>query len=225
MSDQADISKVVSLHEGTINSCEAPGILLLSSSLDLISANTQAVKILQHLKIIDTAGGVSDSLPFTIRSLCQELLSSLPLESCSSDWHRLHLKHIIEDSRGALLFHGLGIPGVFERSQGHLLIVLVPLSIKDASTSHPSYGKVALTPREMHVAKHLVNGLTNKEIATQLGLSEHTVKDHVKRLMRKTHTTTRTGAVKQLLVLQNVNVKPGQRKMGLIGGEDLKNIA
>ena len=52
-----------------------------------------------------------------------------------------------------------------------------------------------------HAAQHLamrqklqgrgVAGLTNKEIANQLHLSEHTVKNHVHRILRKTGTTDR----------------------------------
>ena len=36
-------------------------------------------------------------------------------------------------------------------------------------------------------------GFTNKEIANRLNLSEHTVKEHLKRMMQKTQTTSRTG--------------------------------
>jgi DNA-binding NarL/FixJ family response regulator len=38
-------------------------------------------------------------------------------------------------------------------------------------------------------------GLTNKEIASQLNLSEQTVKNHVHRMLRKLGATNRFGAV------------------------------
>lgn len=63
-----------------------------------------------------------------------------------------------------------------------------------------------LTPREKHVAQHLADGLTNKKIANKLDLSEYTVKDHVKRLMRKTQTTTRTAVVSKLIALHKVTL-------------------
>ena len=44
-----------------------------------------------------------------------------------------------------------------------------------------------------------LEGLTNKEIANKLSISEHTVKDHLKRLMKKTRVTTRTAVVSRLL--------------------------
>jgi transposase len=40
---------------------------------------------------------------------------------------------------------------------------------------------------------YLMLGFTNKQIAMRLNLSEYTIKEHLKRIMRKTNTTTRTG--------------------------------
>jgi DNA-binding NarL/FixJ family response regulator len=54
-----------------------------------------------------------------------------------------------------------------------------------------------LTPREQQVAQLLAGGLTNKEIAQRLGITEHTVKFHLNGLMRKLGVSTRTEAVVQ----------------------------
>jgi DNA-binding NarL/FixJ family response regulator len=48
-----------------------------------------------------------------------------------------------------------------------------------------------LSRREQQLLQLLCGGLTNKEIANQLHLSEHTVKNHVHRIFRKTGTTDR----------------------------------
>lgn len=48
-----------------------------------------------------------------------------------------------------------------------------------------------LSRREQQLLELLCAGLTNKEIANQLHLSEHTVKNHVHRILRKTGTTDR----------------------------------
>jgi DNA-binding NarL/FixJ family response regulator len=49
------------------------------------------------------------------------------------------------------------------------------------------------------VLRQLLKGLTNKEIANNLGISEQTVKDHLKRLMHKMKVTTRTALLSQLV--------------------------
>jgi DNA-binding CsgD family transcriptional regulator len=42
--------------------------------------------------------------------------------------------------------------------------------------------------------------LTNKEIASSLGITEPTVKSHIRGLMDKTRSTTRTGILSQVFV-------------------------
>jgi len=52
-----------------------------------------------------------------------------------------------------------------------------------------------LTPRESEVLQMLANGLANKEIATRLSISEHTVKFHVASILGKLGAGSRTEAV------------------------------
>jgi NarL family two-component system response regulator YdfI len=52
-----------------------------------------------------------------------------------------------------------------------------------------------LTPREREVLRTMADGLSNKEIASQLGISDHTVKFHVAAIMGKLGATSRTEAV------------------------------
>jgi two-component system, NarL family, nitrate/nitrite response regulator NarL len=54
-----------------------------------------------------------------------------------------------------------------------------------------------LTPRELQVAQLLAAGLTNKEIAHRLGVTDHTVKFHLNGILRKLGVSTRTEAVVQ----------------------------
>ena len=54
-----------------------------------------------------------------------------------------------------------------------------------------------LTEREQQVAQLLVRGLTNKEIALRLGVTQHTVKFHLNGILRKLGVSTRTEAVVQ----------------------------
>jgi LuxR family transcriptional regulator, maltose regulon positive regulatory protein len=51
-----------------------------------------------------------------------------------------------------------------------------------------------VTPREYEVLKQLARGLTNRQIAERLVLSEHTVHRHVTNLLRKLHLPSRTAA-------------------------------
>jgi DNA-binding NarL/FixJ family response regulator len=53
-----------------------------------------------------------------------------------------------------------------------------------------------LTERELEVLQWLAQGLANKQIATQLGISEHTVKFHVSAIYSKLGATNRAEAVR-----------------------------
>ena len=55
----------------------------------------------------------------------------------------------------------------------------------------------ALTPREREVLEMLAEGLSNKEIAWRMKISEHTVKFHVASIFAKLDVSTRTEAVMQ----------------------------
>lgn len=52
-----------------------------------------------------------------------------------------------------------------------------------------------LTKRELQVLRMLANGLGNKEIAAQLGISRHTAKFHVAQILAKLGAGSRTEAV------------------------------
>lgn len=51
-----------------------------------------------------------------------------------------------------------------------------------------------LTNREMEILQHIVEGLSNKEIASALFISEKTVKNHITSLLRKLEVDDRTQA-------------------------------
>ena len=52
-----------------------------------------------------------------------------------------------------------------------------------------------LTPRQAEVLESLSRGLTNKDIARQLGISDRSVDEHVEALLQKIGASNRTEAV------------------------------
>jgi DNA-binding NarL/FixJ family response regulator len=56
--------------------------------------------------------------------------------------------------------------------------------------------RIQLTPRELATLRLMADGKSNKEIASELGISERTVKTHLGHLFEKLGVTSRTEAVK-----------------------------
>ena len=65
----------------------------------------------------------------------------------------------------------------------------------------PAHGddSVDLSPRERSVLDRLAGGLAYKQIADELGVSIHTVRNYIRRIYEKLHVHTRTEAVAKFL--------------------------
>ena len=63
-----------------------------------------------------------------------------------------------------------------------------------------------LTPREHDVLSLVADGLRNKDIARELGVSEHTVKFHLAAVFGKLGASSRTEAVRRGLQLGIIHI-------------------
>lgn len=83
-------------------------------------------------------------------------------------------------------------------------------SLLKAVDSDRATGKnPALSEREMEVIRLIALGLTNRQIATQLKLSEKTIKNHVSHIFRKLKITARTQAA--IHAISNNLLRVGER--------------
>ena len=64
-----------------------------------------------------------------------------------------------------------------------------------AASTTGTNGAMGLSARETEVLRELVNGARNSDIATQLGITERTVKSHLKSIYQKLGVETRSAAV------------------------------
>jgi two-component system NarL family response regulator len=64
---------------------------------------------------------------------------------------------------------------------------------EQATLRRPAHPR--LTERELMVLRLAGKGLTNREIAVELGIAENTVKNHVRNVLEKLHLHSRTEAV------------------------------
>jgi len=69
----------------------------------------------------------------------------------------------------------------------------IPPEIAQQLTEH--LGEEEISPREMDVLRMVAQGKSNKIIASELNIAEHTVKNHMKSILSKLRADDRTGAV------------------------------
>jgi len=86
-------------------------------------------------------------------------------------------------------------------------ILLRELSSR-ALTQTPSTRELVLTTREAQILRMLEMGLSNREIAWELSIAVHTVKNHVHRVLTKLKVSSRVEAAALSTVLWNAK---GQR--------------
>jgi DNA-binding CsgD family transcriptional regulator len=96
--------------------------------------------------------------------------------------------------RRLLLFRSSG-PDFDERDRLLLWLVRPHLDELYQEMHRRSLPVPALTARQHEILTFVARGLSNKEIAAELGLSAATVRTHLERVFRQLGVTTRTGAV------------------------------
>jgi len=171
---------------------------------------------------VDTDAAARAALAHSLPDL---LLLDLRLDGGAELLRQIHREHVTlpivvisgtERSEDALHALGAGASGyVPERSDLSTLVqalhlvleggtyvpTLAPLvaglpSGSAAATAMPAdWPELPLTPRQKHVLHLLTQGLSNKLIAREMGVSVETVKDHVTSVLRALGANSRTQAV------------------------------
>jgi DNA-binding NarL/FixJ family response regulator len=93
--------------------------------------------------------------------------------------------YVLKSSTGEKLIPALRAVAAGER--------WIPKEVAHRLSSRNSYE--TLTARELQVLNEIAKGLANKQIASNLGITEYTVKDHLKNILAKLRVADRTEAV------------------------------
>jgi DNA-binding CsgD family transcriptional regulator len=120
------------------------------------------------------------------------------------EYRFLVLEHSLEIYGGiiALIFAGLGIwLGLkLKRTRETVVVREVPVEVAVTgpfSRNEAQVTQLGITPRELEILEAIAAGLSNREIAERLFVSENTVKTHTGRLFDKLSARRRTQAVQR----------------------------
>ena len=178
------------------------GIVVLTSSMQLLHMNRQASELAKKINASEQSGNTARSahgvLPTSLTELCGEIIKALHVRTEAKDWEQFEIKRITGDPNQPVLLRGFGLPDPGGVDHARLVVTMEELGRKQNFNTDLARDKFQLTNREQSVIEHLAKGWTNKEIANALQITEQTVKEHIKHIMRKTSATTRTGILVQI---------------------------
>ena len=176
-----------------------PGILMVSSSMQLLYSDRRIWELFGKIKPQEGKAqhGV---LPPAVEGLCSEIIKLLQVRTEAKDWEHFRVKRVVGDPVQPILLSGVGIPEQ-HGGKSRVLITIEALGRRQEAMIEQAKELFRLTTREVSVVQHLLKGWTNKEIASALTVTEQTIKEHIKHIMAKTQTTTRTGILVHVLRL------------------------
>jgi NarL family two-component system response regulator YdfI len=179
---------------------KAPLLELVGSLHSLLAitqytAQLQPDVVLLDLETDQLAGSTSSTLP--------RIPSTFPavalIDDPSADWTADALRSGIK----AILPRDSGVDEILAAIQAARagFVFLDPDVTQTLASRIPTQaaqktaGLDDLTPREVEVLRMLAEGLGNREMASRLGISDHTVKFHISSILDKLGASTRTEAV------------------------------
>jgi DNA-binding CsgD family transcriptional regulator len=177
---------------------EGTGVFLFSTARQLLFMNESANRCLRDLTD-GSSNGAQGVLPPCVIDMCAALLAVVTNSCHPKDLEHCHIERVAGTAGARFLLRGLVVPEEPLQTKSRLIVLVEQMSepVGYPTTQVGNYYR--LTEREQMVVIYLMLGFTNKEIANRIDLSEYTVKEHIKRIMHKTSTTTRTGLVARLI--------------------------
>jgi DNA-binding NarL/FixJ family response regulator len=175
-------SPVVVFEASSLNEFSA-----LAPPVDVLLISFEAVSRADLLQALPEEPGRLAVLVISDQQQAARQLAGLPLHG----WGVLPVDASAEELQAAVqaVYEGLivGAPALLEPAIAQMQVLSSPETKQELT---------ALTERENQVLQLLARGLPNKQIAVQLGISEHTVKFHVSSIYAKLQATNRTEAVR-----------------------------
>jgi DNA-binding CsgD family transcriptional regulator len=186
----------------------ATGVLLFGSTGQLLFMNYEAQTYIRQLQSFTAKENGTCLIPGDIHAVVRELITKLMHCNHPKDCETIQIERICFGMEPRLLLRGFCVPDEPLMQNSRLLIIMEKLNQKLAYPDAIIKQRYHLTEREQMVIIYLMLGFTNKEIANRLNLSEYTVKEHLKRIMQKTKTTTRTGLLARMIFPSSQGVIP-----------------
>lgn len=176
------------------------GVILFASTGQLLFMNTEAQAFIRQLQPLLTRENGTCLIPEQIHTIVHDLIGRLMHCDHPKDCESIQVERLCFANDQRLLLRGFCIPDEPLARNSRFLVIMEQLNQQKLECPDANMQlRYHLTEREQMVIIYLMLGFTNKEIANRINLSEYTVKEHLKRIMQKTQTTTRTGLLARMI--------------------------
>jgi len=170
------------------------GILIFSSSLRLVYSDQQAWKLCNLINQLVQGKAAKGIIPSKIFEASRSIADVLSASSIK-EGDLPYVKLVLGNRQQQVLVQAIALPDPLDRRQSRILFILEEAGYQSKHILRMAQKLFRLTDKETLVVQHLLKGWTNKEIANEMRVSEQTIKEHIKNIMKKTATMTRTGIV------------------------------
>lgn len=181
-----------------VASRRSPGIVILNGLGEVIHVNDTAWEMLSVMRR-HMAVSKNGLVPEIVIGLCHELEAKVSGRLSVSSHTRLEATHLMATADGNVLLRALALEGAKDLpTEGRRFLVMLEKVVEREPVHVAGQERFGLTDRERQVTQALTQGFTNKEIGNALGITEPTVKAHIKHIMEKMKCNTRTAIVSRL---------------------------
>jgi len=186
------------------------GVILFTNTGQRLFMNTEAQAFIRTLQPLSAGENGTCLIPEQIHTVVRDLAGHLIHCGHSEDCESIQVERLCFANDQRFLLRGFCIPDEPLAQNSRFLVIMEKLHQQELQCPDTNIQRrYHLTEREQMVIIYLMLGFTNKEIANRMHLSEYTVKEHLKRIMHKTKTTTRTGLLARMIFPAPQELVPG----------------
>lgn len=188
-----------------MESREGHGTILMTLSLRTLFSDSRARTLCEEIQHAENQNSAATLYVVPLVKICEEIKDLLPLRTHSKYWEGFAVKRVIRGTRHYIFVCGIGLPAGVVSEEPGILLTLDYIGSRARPQLQQAMVKFNLSRRQIMVVEHLLKGWTNKEIADALNITTQTAKEHLKHIMGKTKTTTRTGILSALTGLDSLS--------------------
>lgn len=173
-----------------------PGTLIFDMNNRLLYFNKEALEIIDDFKNPSQTPkrGNRKEIPKIVLNLCNQLKKSRRARRSDRSLNAMQ-KALKGKSRHSYSIQAFFIGGCSDTSPSHIMVLMQKIIEKHNIDYEKAKKEFKLSGRELEVLGLICEGFSNKQISRKLFITEYTVKDHMKHIMRKMTVTSRNQIV------------------------------